>query len=385
MHDGDFIIIIDSQIIYRDLFTENKSLEYLSNRIQNMKNDCDFKPKILEKNHNDTFNELLNNLDKDTNNSIKAKEQLAFVFFRRKNGSFDDNRTKVLKLKCLSVGEHTEDKIITLLQEIYQESNCDYSEIYIFSTNNPCMARKDCLPCMIMIFFMALKLNEKHGITIITGYIKHYGLSGSYYNHVPFYPIKVIYYFESQTFESKDIICAPRKKKQKTKVDLQKVEFLIPVYEQIIAEEQNTKFSMRVTVAKPRCNLKKSFPEISNYAIYNQLNTITHNLFKDPELDDKTFDDFYTCGLEIFEKYSKEIFDLLIDKNIYEIIRKHLQTLFFPWWAKNLEEASSDFLHEKLNHKLQHCALHLFLMDVEKIQKTLGRIFFEIGLVTFKC
>lgn len=368
-------------------------MEFLSNRIQNMKNYSDFNPKYLENNYNDTFNELLHNLDEDTKNSIKAKKQLAFVFFRRKDRSFDNNRTKVLKLKCLSEGEHTEDKIIISLLEIYQESNCDYSEIYVFSTNNPCLARKVCLPCMIGIFFMAYKLNEKHGIKTITGYTKHYGLNGSYEKHLPFYPIKdCIYTFDSQTFGSKDIICAPSKKKQKTKkdtkVDLQNVPFLKPVYEQIIAKEQNTTFKMRVTASKPQCNLQKSFPEISNSTIYNQLNSIKDNLFKiDPELDEKNFDDFHTCGLERFEKYSKEIHDLLIecDENIYEKIHKHLQALFFPWWAKNLEEASSKFLNEKLNHNLQKGALHLVSMDTAEIKKKRGIHFFEIGLVNFKC
>ncbi|XDV33416.1 hypothetical protein PO909_003840 [Leuciscus waleckii] len=391
MHDGDFIINIDSQIFYRDLYTENKSLEYLSNRIQNIKNYSDFNPKYLENNYNDTFNELLNNLDEDTKNSIKAKEQLACVFFRRKDGSFDNNRTKVLKLKCLSVGEHTEDEIIILLLQIYQESNCDYSEMYVFSTNNPCLARKDYLPCMIGIFVMAYKLNVKHGIKTITGYTKYYGLNGSYDNHLPFYPSKVcIYTFDSQTLGSKDLTCAPSKKKLKTKkhtkVDLQNVAFLNPVYELIIAEEQNTTFKMRDTVSKPQCNLKESFPEISDSIIYKKLNTIKDDLFKiDPELN-KTFDDFHTCVLERFDTYSKEIRDLLIkcDTNIYEIIHKHLQTLFFPWWAKTLEEASSKFLNEKLNHKLQNGALHLFSMDTAEIKKKMGIHFFEIGLVNFK-
>lgn len=44
-------------------------------------------------------------------------------------------------------------------------------------------------------------------------------------------------------------------------------------------------------------------------------------------------DDFHAYGLEMFEKYTNEIHDLLIDEdeNIYEEIRKHLQTRFFSF------------------------------------------------------
>lgn len=386
MDDGDFIIkMIDSDIIYREFYKRKPSLEYLSNQIQNVMNYKVFKPKDLKDNHNETFNELFNDLDEDKQDSIKENKQLAFLCFRKKDGSFDRRRTIVIELKSLSKGEHTEDEIFKLLLDIYNESKCDYSEIYIFSTNSPCLARKDCVPCMIRAFVIAELLNKKHGIKTVTGYIINYGLNGSYDNNVPFYPIKdCIYTFDSQTLRSKDLISAsshPRKKQKHTKVN---TEYLIPVYTQIIAEEQNSTFSMKVTVSTPPFNLQKSFPEISNSEIYNQLNEIKQNLFKDPKLDKKSFDDFHAYGLEMFEKYTNEIHDLLIDydENIYKNIRKHLQTRFFPWWAKNLDEASGNYLNEKLSQNLQNYALHLFILEIEEMQKKIGRQFFEIGLVT---
>lgn len=284
MDDEDFIIKKSgSEIIYRDLCNRKKSLIYLCKNKLDMEN---FKYIYPKKNHNETFNKLFNYLDKTAKDSIKENKQLAFVAFRKKDGSLDKSRIEV---HYLSEGEHTEDKIFELLLDIYNESNCDYSEIYIFSTNSPCLARKGCVPCMIRAFVIANMLNEKHGIKAITGYIKNYGLNGSYDNNVPFYPIKYcIYTFDSQTFGSKDLIIAspnPRKKQKKQKHTKVDKECLIPVYTQIIAEEQNSEFSMKVTVPTPRLNLRNSFPEISNSETYKQLNEIKQNFFIDPQLD----------------------------------------------------------------------------------------------------
>lgn len=133
------------------------------------------------------FNECFNDFDENAKEAKKLKKQFAFVLFRKKDGSLDKSRTVV---HYLSGGEHTEDNIFKLLLEIYYESKCDYSEVYIYSTNSPCLARHGHVPCMIQAFLIAYMLHEKHGIKTIIGYLKPWGLSGSWEKNVPSYSIR---------------------------------------------------------------------------------------------------------------------------------------------------------------------------------------------------
>ncbi len=136
-----------------------------------------------------------------------------------------------------------------------------------------------------------------------------------------------------------------------------------------------------------------------------KLDQIVSHLFEHPTLN-KTFDDFKNHGLEKFDKCMNEIYNLLIgddanlsdrliddydthlcdDANVsdclidncylYEEIRSDLQKVFFPWWAKKVEDASSRFLNEEISCFLQERAVYFFLRDIKKVEH-----YFVIGYV----
>ncbi|XP_077086146.1 uncharacterized protein LOC143738112 isoform X2 [Siphateles boraxobius] len=362
MNDGDFIIkMIDSHTIYRDFCNRRKSLKYLYKIPSIMKN---YKYFYLEAKYNKIFNECFNNLDEKAKEAKKSKKQFAFVVFKKKDGSLDKSRTEV---HYHSKTEHTEDKIFKLLLKIYHESNCDYSEMYIYSTNSPCLARHNHVPCMIQAFFIANMLHEKHGIKTIIGYLKPWGLSGSCEKNVPSYSIK-------------DSICTSSQKTNNDREDDN--ELLIAVYKKIIPEVQNQTFLMEGTESKPEHKLKQFYSKISNSEIKKQLNKIVQNLFKTIKCDlFKTSTGFHEYGLEMFGKCTKEISDLLIDDyaNIIEEICSYLKEVFLRWWFKKVDDGFSKILKEQLVGKLLKNSLHLFLLEIKKMEKKLGTNFFEIG------
>ncbi|XDV33415.1 hypothetical protein PO909_003839 [Leuciscus waleckii] len=390
MEDGDFIIkIIGSGIIYRDFCNREKSLKYLYQMPNIMKK---YKYFYLEAKNCQFFNECFNAFDEKAKEAKKLKKQFAFVLFRKKDGSLDKSRTEV---HYLSDGEHTEDKIFKLLLEIYYESNCDYSEIYIYSTNSPCLARHNHVPCMIQAFFIAYILHEKHGIKTIIGYHKPWGLSGSCKKNVPSYSIR-------DCISTSGII---RTSSQKTNDDTEDegIKELL-LYRQIISEIQNQRFLIEANKHRPERKLQQIYSKMPNSDIKKQFNEIDNNLFNllksDLKQDSKrfrfkklklqksdlsnTYDGFHEYGAKSFNKFTKEISDLLIDDcaaNIIKEICSYYRGVFFPWWDKIVEDASSKFLNEQFVDKLLKNSLHLFLLEIKQIQKELGIFFLEIGYV----
>ncbi len=167
----------------------------------------------------------------------------------------------------------------------------------------------------------------------------------------------------------------------------------------------------------PKCNLEKYCSKINNPQNKEKLDQIVSHLFEHPTLN-KTFDDFKNHGLEKFDKCMNEIYHLLIgddanlsdrliddydthlsdcliddydthlcdDANVsdclidncylYEEIVSDLQNVFFPWWAKIVEDASSRFLNEEISCFLQERAVYFFLRDIKKVEH-----YFVIGYV----
>lgn len=372
--DGDFIMkLIGSGIIYRDFCNRKKSLKCLCQIPNIMKK---YKYFCLEAKNSQIFNECFSDFDEKAKEAKKLKKQFAFVLFRKKDGSLDKSRTEV---HYLSDGEHTEDKIFKLLLEIYYESNCDYSEVYIYSTNSPCLARHKHVPCMIQAFFIAYMLHEKRSIKTIIGYLKPWGLSGSCEKNVPSYSIK-------DCISTSGIIRTSSQKTNDTE-DEELNELLIPVYRQIISEVQNQTFLMEANKHRPERKLQQFFLKMPNSEIKKQFNEIdkkNFNLLKLQKSDlFNTYDGFHEYGADIFNKFTKEISDLLINDyaNIIKEICSYYRGVFFPWWDKIVEDASSRFLTKQFVDKLLKNSLHLSLLEIKQMQKELGRIFFDIGYV----
>ncbi len=65
------------------------------------------------------------------------------------------------------------------------------------------------------------------------------------------------------------------------------------------------------------------------------------------------------------------------DAHLCEEIRSDLQNVFFPWWAKKVEDASSRFLNEEISFFLQEKAVCYTLKNTRDIEH------FVIGYVNF--
>ncbi|XP_026088140.1 uncharacterized protein LOC113062472 [Carassius auratus] len=383
--DEDFILkITDSGIFYKDYSNKIKSWKYLIYRTNY--NYQDFKKyKYISLKKNEIFKLFINDPGKETKKMLKLRKQLAFICFRKKDGSFDMNDGKVYKKSDLGKEEHTEDKIFDLLLDIYHEDKCCYSEIYIFTTNSPCLARPNHLPCMIQAVYIAIILYKKHGIKTTIAYLEPWGFSGSYENLLPECSIKdCIYHFESQKLGSKDIIHnSPQTATKTIEVDMALIN---PIYKQIIPEIENQTFPMedsnKTKSKRPRPNLdltqfclKISEPK-KRETFIKKLNEVKSDLFKKEDLD-KTFGDFISHGLETFNKSMKKIYDLLIEidyANIYEEIQEYLKSFFFPWWAGKVEDASSKFLKKQTSYFLQESAFLHSLIDIKDTEH-----FLDIG------
>ncbi|XP_016397347.1 uncharacterized protein LOC107730906 [Sinocyclocheilus rhinocerous] len=377
--DEDFIVkTTDSGIFYKDYSNKIKSLEYLiyktNDPYQDIKN---YKYISLKKEKSAIFNRFFNDLDKETKKTLKLKKQLAFICFIKKDGSFDMNRWKVYKKSDLLEEDHTEDKIFKLLLEIFLEDECCYSEINIFSTNSPCLSRPNRVPCMIQAVVIAMMLYKKHGIKTTIAYLEPWGFSGSYENLLPECSIKdCIYNFESQMLGSKDIINNSLQAPINTiEIDM---ELISSIYKPFIPELENQTFSMKYTkitetkIPRPKLQLAQFCSEISEPEIkenfIKSLNKIKSDLFKKEDLV-KTFGDFKKHGLEMFEKCMNKIYDLLIEinyANIYEEIHEYLKNVFFPWWARKVEDAFNKFLKKQTSCCLQERAVCHFLREIKE-------------------
>lgn len=310
------------------------------------------------------------------------------MFCRKKDGLFDMDRWKEKKsVFPFSKGKHTEDEIFKQLIEIYYEDDCCYSEIYIFTTNSPCLLRHNHVPCMIICTFLLKMIYEKHGTKSIIGYLKPWGFSGSYESHLPECPIKdCVYNFESQTLGSKDII----NKSPQTPTNTEEIdkELISTIYKQIIPEIENLIFSMKDTkstktrIPKPKLDLAQFSLKISKTEIRENFIKVLRSIVSDLfliENSDKMFDDFREHGLERFEKCMKKIHKLLVEINhahICEEIYEYLKIFFFPWWAKKLEDASSKILKKETSCFLQKIAVCHFHRDIKAIEHYL-----DIGCV----
>ncbi|XP_060794717.1 uncharacterized protein LOC132897468 [Neoarius graeffei] len=72
-------------------------------------------------------------------------------------------------------GEHSEDHITKILEDMKQTKEIyQYSEIWIYTTNNPCIMRENHEPCMSKLIFLSIQLSQEHGIKMYIGFTKCY-------------------------------------------------------------------------------------------------------------------------------------------------------------------------------------------------------------------
>ncbi len=393
-----------------------KTLNYI---LKHLKNTEDCIEKIyLEDRYNDIFKKFLNDF-KNYMNPNKPN-QFAFIIFIKKDGTLDTKYPEVYfpngKKK-----KHNEDYIFDILKEILDKNDCPYTEALIFSTNSLCFERKNCKSCMSQAIDLAEKLYKKHKMKLIIGFYKPWGINGSYASILPYKPLKdCTYTFESKTLGSNDI----SHKKTTNKIDKESLKLLEElIYNTNILDVQNKTFLMegnktkdnqiednlteenifednriednlteenKTKDNKPKSNRTKDDIPKAEYNLdtfysitcdlknKEKLDQIASSLFEHEKLI-KTFDDFKNHGTEMFDTCMNEIKVELMenDAHLYEEIRSSLQNVFFPWWAKKVENASSRFLNEEISCFLQEIAVYYTLKNTRDIEH------FVIGYVNF--
>ncbi len=371
-----------------------KTLNYI---LKHLKNTEDCIEKIyLEDRYNDIFKKCLNDF-KNYMNPNKPN-QFAFIIFIKKDGTLD---TKYLKVYFPN-GEkkkHSEDYIFDILKEMLDKNDCPYTEALIFSTYSLCFERKKCKSCMSQAIDIADKLYKKHKMKLIIGFYKPWGINGSYASILPYKPLKdCTYTFESKTLGSNDITISH--KKTTNKIDKESLKLLEElIYKNFIPAVQHKTFLMEGNKTKdnqiednlteenkckdnkPKSNRTKDDIPKAEYNLdtfysitcdlknKEKLDQIVSSLFEHEKLN-KTFDDFKNHGTEMFDTCMDEIKVELMenDAHLCEEIRSDLQNVFFPWWAKKVEDASSRFLNEEISFFLQEKAVCYTLKNTRDIE-----------------
>lgn len=165
----------------------------------------------LDQYYNETFKKVLNNLEIDLDQS----NQFAFIIFIKKDGILDNENPKVY---YPDGKKHSEDDIFALLKDILDKNDCLYKEALMFSLNSPCLARPKSESCSAQAIDIAQELYKKHGMKMIIGFYKPWGINGSYEHILPYKPLKdCTYTFETQTLGSIDIIISNMTTKKKKK------------------------------------------------------------------------------------------------------------------------------------------------------------------------
>ncbi|XP_036433764.1 uncharacterized protein LOC118812756 [Colossoma macropomum] len=112
---------------------------------------------------------------KDDKIKVKMKNQYAFFFFRKKDGSFTKPFGPYFPKDKGKV--HSEDLVCAEIQEVGKGLK-QYIELYIYTVYSPCMGRKNTEPCMIRLICLSDMLGRRYGIKTYITFSKHYGATG---------------------------------------------------------------------------------------------------------------------------------------------------------------------------------------------------------------
>lgn len=122
--------------------------------------------------HVDSFKRMFNNSQAKALVGEK-KRQHALGFFKKKDGS-EPRVLGPFPTDYLN-GKHSEDYIIEEIKNMMPNKEInDYSEIWIYTVNSPCIGRKGKCPCMYNLIDLSVKLSQEYGIKMYIGFTKFY-------------------------------------------------------------------------------------------------------------------------------------------------------------------------------------------------------------------
>lgn len=94
----------------------------------------------------------------------KQKGQFSYLICKKKNSHLKECNIRG-PFEPVFKEKHSEDFVIEILeQEIQTREIENYSEIWIYTTNNPCIMRKTHTPCMYELLHLSVKLSRNYGI-----------------------------------------------------------------------------------------------------------------------------------------------------------------------------------------------------------------------------
>ncbi|KAI4894873.1 hypothetical protein NFI96_032697, partial [Prochilodus magdalenae] len=133
---------------------------------------------------------------------VRKKNQYAFFFFRRKDGTFTKPFGPYFPKDGGNV--HSEDLVCTEIQDLGNQLT-EYSELYIYTVNSPCKGRKNTEPCMIRLISLSDRLGRDYGIETYVTFSKYYGSTGSVCKCLPYHTYKKCSYgADSPPLENND-------------------------------------------------------------------------------------------------------------------------------------------------------------------------------------
>ncbi|XP_056335739.1 uncharacterized protein LOC130246669 [Danio aesculapii] len=290
---------------FKKLSNKMRSAEFIIKGFEPTKS-----PVYIKSSYNQLFNKYLNILNIDLDKS----DQFAFFILIKKDGSVDTDDCKRISNKK-KPQKHSEDWIIDKLNQILNRKDCPYKEVMIFSYNSPCLKRPECQSCMNQLIALAKQLYEKHGMRMIIGFYKPYGIDGPYVNYLPDKPFKKCT-FHFQTPRGKNTITQENTMNSSNKITADKIiiekELLQPVYEIIIPQVQNLTFLLINNKHKPSYNLSTFKSQLQNTKNIQKLHSIVQELFRFKLNSENTMDGFKKHGREKFCKCMNEISKLYI-------------------------------------------------------------------------
>ncbi|XP_072530138.1 uncharacterized protein [Salminus brasiliensis] len=219
---------------------------------------------------------VVQSLNPEEKNKVQNKNQFAFYFLRKKGAPFTEPSRAYFPADGGKI--HSEEFIVSEIQRLIDNNEItEYSELWIYTLNSPCMGKVGTDPCMIQITLLSNQLGRRYQIKTIIAFSKYYGPSGSIVRGLPAHTYRACS-CSSFCTDSTDIKDSAQNYEPSLTLNMNK--------------KRNSKFRRKRCDSLPTTNLNKlpvSSPKIINQT-YSNIFPVTSQLknFSQPELQPST-------------------------------------------------------------------------------------------------
>nr|XP_055061488.1 uncharacterized protein LOC129444701 [Misgurnus anguillicaudatus] len=360
---------VREKLYFRVLYNKKRAIDDILYYAKNIYEIIQQNNYYLPDKENKILLELLTIAETNSRKYITLKQR-GYMWLKRKDGMYEQYGPYFGDNK-----KHSEDFIIEKLLKIFNNfddssptfsKHTDYTELWIYSTYCPCLAKNNRElrhhnPCMMDLYFLMKKLKNTYNITTNIGFSEFYGLAGSFLKNLPYHPLNqnnFPMYQIKKRIKSDDCSCK-----------------LIKVYNTFVQELENEAFKMekylykKSDLAKTFTNLLKPIPGRFRQKIFEE----QKELFQHPGLM-CGFNEFYYLGWEKITDTKEKItntkeklitmFGNDLSDEVWKVYLMALEDIFLEWWDKKVNEASSIFINKNVSDYLKMCTFQLFLNDI---------------------